>query len=494
MPFNDPRIEHLVVLMLENRSFDHMLGFSGIPGIDGLTGKETNPDTGGQPVTVSNDAQHIGDLEPDPGHELFDVNQQIFSAQAIPQHCNYCACTVPSVNEQVFSNTAGVPGLALPMQGFVKSFYTVSGDVGRSHKVMKCFAPNGLQVLTWLAKHYAVCDRWFSSVPGPTLPNRAFAHAGTSGGEAVSPSGMKLHTIYQVLNSQGVSAKIYYQDFTMALTFKELMGDQDTYFGVYDDFLAACQDPSKLPNYCFIEPRYYAGDTGGVHEPCDQHPDHDVRDGESLIREVFMALCSNPDVWNKSALLIVYDEHGGLYDHVLPPDCVSPDGLVSENPPFDFTRLGVRVPAVIVSPYVKPGTVDHTVYDHTSMLATARKLFLPDWTKTWLTQRDKAANPFDGVFALQDPQPPPLVPHALGPAPGEPPTTTIGKGLSLMQKYMVSAAYQADRELPPGRRTGRLADEAQSAELKMPFPQGIETEGDASAYLQDVAQRLKGVQ
>jgi len=495
MPLNDPRIEHLVVLMLENRSFDHMLGFSGIPGIDGLTGKETNPDTGGQPVTVSTDAQYIGDLDPDPGHELFDVNQQIFSAEDIPQHCNYCACTVPNVNEQIFSNTAGVPGLAPPMQGFVKSFCTVSGDVGRSRKVMKCFAPNRLQVLTWLAKHYAVCDRWFSSVPGPTLPNRSFAHAGTSGGDAVSPPGMKLHTIYQVLNSQGVSAKIYYQDFTMALTFKELLGDQNLYFGLYDDFLTACQDASKLPNYCFIEPRYYADDTGGVHEPDDQHPDHDVRNGESLIREVFMALCSNPDVWQKSALLIVYDEHGGLYDHVTPPDCVSPDGLVSQNPAFDFTRLGVRVPAVIVSPYVKPGTVDHTLYDHSSIVATARKLFLPDWTNTWLTQRDKAANAFDGVFSLQAPQPPPLVPHAVTLSPGEPPTTAIAMGLTLMQKYMISGAYQSELDhLPPERRTGRLPDEAQSALLKMPFPQGVATERDASAYLKDVAQRLKGVQ
>jgi phospholipase C len=199
-------------------------------------------------------------------------------------------------------------------------------------------------------------------------------------------------------------------------------------------------------------------------------------------------------VWNKSALLIVYDEHGGLYDHVCPPDCVSPDGLVSENPPFDFTRLGIRVPAVIVSPYVKPGTVDHTVYDHTSMLATARKLFLPDWTNTFLTQRDKAANPFDGVFTLEDPLPPPLVPHAVGPDPGEPPFTTIAMGLTQMQKYMVSSAFQAELELPPERRTGRLPDAAQSLELNMPFPQGINTEGDASAYLLDVTQRLKGVQ
>jgi phospholipase C len=495
MPFNDPRIEHLIVLMLENRSFDHMLGFSGIPGIDGLTGTETNPDPDGNPVKVSNDAQYIGDLDPDPGHELFDVNEQIFSAKDVPEHCNYCACTVPSVNVQVFSNPEGAPDLAPPMQGFVKSFHDVSGDVCRARRIMKCFAPGRLQVLTALAKQYAVCDRWFASVPGPTLPNRAFAHAGTSCGEAVSPSGMKLRTIYPILNDHGVSAKIYYQDFTMALTFKELLGDQNRYFGLYDDFLTACQDASKLPNYCFIEPRYYADDVGGVHEPDDQHPDHDVRNAERLIREVYMALRGNPDLWRKTVLLIVYDEHGGLYDHVTPPACESPDGLVSANPAFDFTRLGVRVPAVIVSPYVKPGTVDHTLYDHTSILATARKLFLPDWTNTFLTQRDKAANPFDGVLTLQQPASGPLVPHAATPSPGEPPTTSIGMGLTLMQRYMVAGAYQAEQDhLPLERRTGRLPDEARSAAAGVLCLQGVTTEKEASSYLKDVAQRLKGVQ
>jgi phospholipase C len=499
MPFNDPRIEHLVVLMLENRSFDHMLGFSEIPGIDGLTGTETNPDTNGNPVKVSNDAQYIGDLEPDPGHELFDVNEQIFSTSAVPEHCNYCACTVPSVNVQVFSNPEGMPGLAPPMQGFVKSFYQVSGDAGRACKIMKCFAPNRLQILTTLAREYAVCDRWFSSVPGPTLPNRAFAHAGTTMGEAVSPSGLKLRTIYPILNDPndpGISAKIYYQDFTMALTFKELMGDQDTYFGMYDDFLTACQDGSKLPSYSFIEPRYYADDTGGAHEPDDQHPDHDVRNAEGLIRDVYEALLSNPDVWQKTVLLIVYDEHGGLYDHVVPPDCVSPDGLVSANPAFDFTRLGVRVPAVIVSPYVTPGTVDHTVYDHTSILATARKLFLPNWTDTFLTQRDKAANTFDGVLTLNQPRSSPLAPHAAAPAAGDPPLgTSIAMGLTLMQKYMVAGAYQAETAyLPPERQTGRLPDEERTRQAGVLCLQGVTTEKEASAYVRDVAQRLRGGQ
>ncbi|MGA2134778.1 MAG: alkaline phosphatase family protein [Bryobacteraceae bacterium] len=467
MPFNDARIEHFVVLMLENRSFDHMLGFSGIPRIDGLTGAETNPDTTGAPVAVSNDAKFFGDYEPDPGHELFDVNVQIFS------------------------NQQATPG-ATPMQGFIQSYFQVCGNADRAQDVMKCFAPQNVPNLTALARDYAVCDRWFSSVPGPTLPNRSFAHAATSLGSAVGPPFLGgLKTIYPVLNQQ-VSAKIYYQDWTMALTFKELLGDQTKYFGLYDDFLSDAGDPQALPNYCFIEPRYNADDTGGAHEPSDQHPDHDVRDGEALVQDVYQALSSNPAVWQKTLLLIVYDEHGGLYDHVAPPACVNPDGKNSTDPTFDFSRLGIRVPAVMVSPYIQPGTVigstDGTFYDHTSIIATARKLFLPDWQNTSLTARDQNAATFDQVLNLATPDNNPMAAHArvmmarAQPAPGEPVNSSAERPLSQLQKDMVGHALQAEQEyLPPEQRSGKSIDD-------------IQTEKDAAAYLSDVAQRLRGAQ
>ncbi len=476
MPFNDSRIEHFVVLMLENRSFDHMLGFSGIPGIDGLTGAETNPDTTGAPVKVTSDARYIGDYEPDPGHELFDVNVQIFS------------------------NQQATPGASPPMQGFIQSYFPVCGDPNRAKDVMKCFSPQTLPNLTYLARNYAVCDRWFSSVPGPTLPNRSFAHAATSLGSAVGPPFLgNLRTIYPVLTGHQATAKIYYQDATMALTFKELLGNQTEYFGLYDDFLNEAKDPQALPNYCFLEPRYNADDTGGVHEPADQHPDHDVRDGEALIQEVYTALRSNPDVWQKTMLLIVYDEHGGLFDHVTPPACQNPDGQNSADPPFDFTRLGIRVPAVMVSPYIKAGTVigsaDNTFYDHSSIIATARKLFLPDWQNTFLTNRDKNAATFDHVLNLATPDNIPGAAHvALQEAhtammaartasvpPGQAPPSSKNKNLSNLQTDMVAHAHQAEQQyLPPEQRTGQS-------------PADIQTESQASTYLQDVARRLRGI-
>jgi phospholipase C len=145
----------------------------------------------------------------------------------------------------------------------------------------------------------------------------------------------------------------------------------------------------------------------------DEHADHDMEAGEQLIHDVYQAIRSNKEVWESSILVITYSQHGGFYDHVPPPTTVSPDGVIAQDPgqnvakikAFDFTRLGVRVPAVIISPYIEPGTVDHTVYDHTSVIATARKLFLGKAAATsYLTERDRLANTFDHLLTRATPR------------------------------------------------------------------------------------------
>jgi phospholipase C len=176
-----------------------------------------------------------------------------------------------------------------------------------------------------------------------------------------------------------------------------------------DDFLPACANNDLAP-YSFLEPRY-ANSPGGDGQPAysasDQHPDHDVKEGEALIQTVFKAVWRNSKVRNSTLLVIVYDEHGGLYDHVRPPTTVNPDGKVwagnpvnSLDPPFDFTRLGVRVPAVLISPYIAAGTIDHRTYDHSSIIATALKLLIPNVSNSNLTLRDKLANTFEDNLTL----------------------------------------------------------------------------------------------
>jgi phospholipase C len=376
------KIEHLVVLMMENRSFDHVFGFlkSNAWPIDGLNGDETNRDSQGTAVRVTKDAQHAGDLNPDPPHDFLSVNQQIFG--------NLAGTGAPS------------------MQGFVKAYEGKTKNVQKSHRVMKCFGPNRLPNLQSLGQQYAVCDRWFASVPGPTLPNRAFAFGATSLGRVdMNPNYLALKTIFEVLDQNGVSSKIYYNDYTLGLAVEFIIKRAKKFLFFFDDFRNDCKK-NKLPALSFVEPRFNDLSTpGGFFPASDQHPDHDMRLGERVINDVYQAITSNKQTWESTLLLIIYDEHGGLYDHVPPPATVSPGDKPSDATLFDFKRLGIRVPAVLVSPFIKKGTIIHDkVFDHTSIIATARKLFIPEWEKFALTERDRHANTFEDCLNLSSPR------------------------------------------------------------------------------------------
>jgi len=382
----DPRIKHLIVLMLENRSFDHMLGYSGIANLDGPKGTDTNKDKHGQPKATSPTAPPSGLT--DPGHDFDDVCTQLYRSYDDDRKCT--AADMTNTEPQ--------------MQGFIRSYEGYESVTPED--IMKCFKPDHVPVLTTLAREYAFCNRWFSSIPGPTLPNRLFAHAGTSKGR-LDLSAEEFNTsptIYEVLDDDDVSSTIYADGWTGAATFWELMKHQDQFFGTLDDFYQDCYD-NNLPSYCFLEPRYSPGIVDGTFRTQnDQHPDSDIAEGEHLIFSVYQAIRSNRSVWNSSMLVIVYDEHGGLYDHVPPPSANTPRPEdVSDDPPFNFDRYGVRVPAVIVSAYTSR-TFSNEVFDHTSLIATARKLFT-GYQDDRLGQRAKKANTFDTPAILNLDQP-----------------------------------------------------------------------------------------
>jgi phospholipase C len=377
--------EHVVVLMLENRSFDHMLGYLSreIPGIDGLSGRESNPLDVGQPTaklkSVSDDAAYIGDftrtvgskntVEVDPGHEFQDADSQVYAL------------------------VGGQRPAAPNNLGFVDNYRVQkNGSMELAPNVMKCFAPARVPVLTTLTREFAVCDHWFSPVPGPTWPNRLFVHAGTSDGQVVHKKKLYgMQTIYDQLWGKKLSARIYAGDIAQSLLLKRLL-----FSGIFFQMPAFYAHLRKktLATYSFIEPDYFGRNA------TDQHPPHDVAAGEHLIADVYEALRRSP-YWEKSVLVVTYDEHGGLYDHVPPPAAPKPDQRASAAPKFDFSRYGVRVPAVVVSPFVPRGTVDHTEYDHTSIIATLREWFrLGDP----LTRRDAAAKTFAGLLSLSSPR------------------------------------------------------------------------------------------
>jgi phospholipase C len=391
-----PDIDHIVVLMLENRSFDHMLGFlytdqgntspTGQP-FDGLTGQESNTDKAGTKVPVF----RIAATDPnayfmpgaDPGEGYAATNNQLFGSITAPAPPN--ATNGGFVKD--FAYTLG-------WQQTSKGWTVLPGTTEKN--IMGMFTPQMLPILSGLARGYAVCDRWFSSVPTETMPNRAFACAATSQGHTDDKTARTFTcpSIFGLLDKNKLGWSIYGYDAVplTRLNFPDTTNAASSHFGVFTDFQAAAAN-GKLAPYTFLEPAFKS--TGN-----SDHPVSDVALGEQLVHDVYDALRNGP-AWDKTMLIVTYDEHGGCYDHVPPPTgAVAPDSSIGEHG-FDFKRFGVRVPAVIVSPRIAPGTVFRAPdggppIDHTSILKTVEKR----WGLPALTARDAAAPDLGAVLTL----------------------------------------------------------------------------------------------
>lgn len=362
------QLKHIVVLMMENRSFDHMLGSLKAvnPAIDGVTDQMSNPDTTGAAIKPQPLAEFQGQLDPDPDHHF------------------------PAVDLQIFGGNT-VPGRQPNMQGFVKSYFNQQRDVNHSQKIMYYFPKERLPVLTNLALEFAVFNRWFASIPGPTICNRAFAHYGTSFGR-VDLNPLYINEPFKSIYTRLISAvprrtaKVYYYDTTSStMEVANLLQNQPELFGTFDQFVKDCKS-GDLPDYSFIEPNYSDHDTDDGEEiASDQHPDHNVQAGELFIATVYQRIKDNPQLWANTALLVTYDEHGGIYDHVPPPACAPDQFTASANATgtgqeFKFDRLGIRVPSILISPWIPKGTVVDRVFDHASIPATVTKFFLGDYS------------------------------------------------------------------------------------------------------------------
>jgi len=398
-----PKIEHVFVLMLENRSFDHMLGFSGIEGgIDplgdptdfnrGFSTALGNTASDGTTVNVGHPADYyLKGIDDDPGHE--------FKQTLVALCWQYGDTSLPTYDPVV-----GYP--PIHNSGFVKN-YEGAADPRR---IMSCFERRQLPVINALAREFAVCDQWFSSLPGPTWPNRFFLLAASSGGLDGSPSTLDVvtsttvegyrfsnGTIFDLLDQYCIPWRIFEGDefpVSFAISGMNLNALQGR-FKDFEDFRSEVNKDSFSEKFVFIEPKYGAHgfDVGGPGDfACgnSMHPLDDVTRGERLIKNVYETIRNSPHREN-SLLIITFDEHGGFYDHVEPPPAVPPGDTITEAYSqfgFEFDRLGVRVPALVISPYIERGVVDHSVYDQTSMLATVERLYgLPS-----LTERDKEAD------------------------------------------------------------------------------------------------------
>ena len=391
------KIEHVFVLMLENRSFDNILGWlyadkdnrppRNIPEAD-------TPTFNGLVEKAYWNTKTAADHN-DGSAERFYATKASSMTKPDPNPPEIC----PRFVEQMFGTDEPAAKDEPNMWGFVQAYAQLE-DNEDLQGVMECHTEDHVPHLSKLAKDYAVCDHWFGPLPCETFPSRAFLQAGTSFGRLNNMDGKwnegdydqfpdvapnftayaGKRTIFDVLEEQGVPYGLYtdsktalftqlgYQFFTIP---QKLMRP----FRVVDQHLARDLDPKKptpLPWYIFIEPEFLLGAN-------DQHPPQDVTRADDLIHKIYTIISQSP-VWHKSALIITYDEHGGCFDHVPPPTAVAPDdskAQFSVGKLDPFTRFGPRVPTVVVSPYVEAGTVFRSPgvpHDHTSILASLR-----DW-------------------------------------------------------------------------------------------------------------------
>jgi phospholipase C len=358
------KVDHIVVLMLENRSFDHMLGYLSLEGgrgdIDGLRAEFSNEHNGRAYRVHHLDSTAIADD---------------------PEHC------ADAVDLQLGGGA---------MNGFVASFAKTladrgvrDADVGR---VMGYYNGADMPVYDHLASEFVVCDRWFSSVPGATWPNRLYAVCGQAAGSR-DDLPLNLPPLYHSpsfvrhLDAHGVSWR-WYSFETGSLR----LADRHYRLGHHDQFaffshtilswktrLERSIDPKApsfiedaargaLPSVAWIDPNFSNFNPIGF-PPNDDHVPADIRDGQDLVLAVYHALATSPN-WERTLLIVVYDEHGGFFDHVAPPEATDDD-------PDTFGRYGVRVPALIVSPWIDPGSVSHTLFDHTSIIKTILLRFCP---------------------------------------------------------------------------------------------------------------------
>jgi len=413
-------IEHVVVLMLENRSFDNLLGWLYDPAnpapfnqkppanFEGVYGKDlSNPTTAGHNVPVGKGTDVTAPF-PDPGEPFQDVYAQMYG-----QERTLYAKDVPSQ-----------PPGACNMKGFVYNYELKNaGNLPNAATIMNCFTPAAVPVLSSLALFYGLCDHWFASIPSQTLCNRSFMQAGTSSGYVNNDGSDGIlfinntPTIFNLLTDAGKPWKVYCAGWTITslvlLTQMQVwdLALEPGRFENLKDFYADVQKPGGLPAYSFIEPNYIDSIVHGPEN--DMHPEShklqlygrsNVQQGEKLASDIYHAIRNSPD-WNKILFLILFDEHGGCYDHVCPPAAIPPDGVVI-NPDqpggtgFKFDRLGVRVPAIVISAYTQPGTILNTTFDHTSALSTVVNCFgLPEGR---LGERQKAASDLRGAMNFTD--------------------------------------------------------------------------------------------
>jgi phospholipase C len=362
-------VDHIVVLMMENRSFDHYLGW------------------------LATDENYLeqGRSRYGSGFSVDGDNNQIFRNPQGTEIATYHLPTKPGEDNPYRGCGHPDPGHGWNAGRAQRDGGFLAPGSGNDEYALGYYLANDLPLYAWLARRFTIFDRYHCSLLGPTFPNREYLHSAQSGGNKSnsppSPLGFPWPTIWDRLRRAGVPAAYYYVDLpTIALWGPRLIRFSHRIANYFDD--AA---DGKLPNVVFVDP----GFTTGMRT--DDHPFADIRAGQKFVFDVIKAFVESPH-WNSGVFILTYDEWGGFFEHVAPP--TFPDNRASANDQDNFGQAGFRVPTILASPYARPGFVDHRLYDHTSILRFIEWRFLGAPAEgpgaggdTWfLTLRDRHAN------------------------------------------------------------------------------------------------------
>jgi len=353
MPDDLNKIKTIVILMMENRSFDHMLGYLSLApfnrtDVDGLSQapdwltKFTNYDHG-QAITpfLSQDPHTMPD-DFDPPHERSNI-----AAQIDPRQDD-----------------------SFPLNGFVSAIPPkVSTNPDVRKLVMSYFGAAQAPMTDFLAKHFTICDRWFCSLPAGTQPNRLMSMGGFSMIDVNQTPLPDQDLVYDWLNQRNISWRVYHQEIPFFALMPSWLPDIlfSDKFRCFEEMESDLRNtpPDQLPQVIFVEPTYQDAPHTGT--STDDHAPAGISNGQEFLMQVYKAVTASHSFWQGALLIVDYDEHGGFFDHVPPP-------LIPTNPPagakwsLPFKSLGVRTPAYVISPFVAAGAVSHNLLDHTSVL------------------------------------------------------------------------------------------------------------------------------
>ncbi|WP_460570127.1 alkaline phosphatase family protein [Humibacter soli] len=443
-PDRSQALDHVVVVMFENRSFDNLLGRLYEPGevdsFEGVIGRDlSNPipewaedgaERGSVPYGI---AATMDTPNPDPGEEYQHVNTQLFGLIDPPDNREVLAerMTAPY---NLPSGTLPTPS----MDGFVIDYISAfTAENGRQPtyeqyaQIMQGYTPEQMPVLSTLARGFATFDHWFAEVPSQTFTNRSFFNAASASGLVVNspyssfPGSNTAETIFERLESKGLTWKVYVDpgnpvSFTALIHAARLKNRFATNFVTTDQFYEDAAN-GTLPTYSFIEPNL-------LHGHNDMHPPFaalipglvvdapsSLLGGEALLAKVYNAVRDSSgdegSNWSNTLLMVVFDEHGGTYDHVPPPAAPIPDQDAGPGQfGFAFDRMGVRLPAIAISPWIDERTVINGFHQHTSVIRTLRErwdLGAP------LTARDGNAPDLRPIFTRDRPRRPEDWPRVL---------------------------------------------------------------------------------